>query len=75
MKTKYKEKNHTELIQKEKNRHVSEYKYDEVITAENIEHDSDLDILDPYPCMECGQKFDEYEDFHDHLKEFHKFEW
>ena len=75
MKTKCKEKNYSELFQTEKNRHDSEYIYDDVITAEDVEHDSDSDILDPYPCMECGQKFDEYEDFHDHLKEVHKFGW
>ena len=44
-------------------------------SKEDGDHDSDSDILDPYPCMECGQKFDQYDDFHDHLKEVHKFVW
>ena len=48
---------------------------DDEIQAEDIEHDSDADILEPYSCMYCGQKFDEYEDFHDHLKQVHMFEW
>ena len=48
---------------------------DDEIQAEDIEHGSDSDILEPYSYMYCGQKFDEYEDFHDHLKQVHKFEW
>ena len=48
---------------------------DDEIRAEDIEHDSDADILEPYSCMNCGQKFDEYEDFNDHLKQVHMFEW
>ena len=32
------------------------YTYDR---AKVVEHDSDSDILDTYPCMECGQTFEE----------------
>ena len=56
--------NDSELFKEEKNRHDSKYIYDDVITPEDVEHDSDSDI--PDPCMECGQKFDEYEDVHGH---------
>ena len=38
--------------------------YHDVITLEDVEHDSDSDI--PDPCMECGQEFDEYKDVHNH---------
>ena len=58
-------------MQSEDNDNTNDYE----IQEEDIEHDSGADILEPYSCMYCGQKCDEYEDFHDHLKQVHMFEW
>ena len=37
--------------------------------AKDSEHDSDSDILEPYSCMECDNKFEEQEEFRDDMKE------
>ena len=42
-------------------------------TSESNDSDSESDTLEPYSCMECGNKYDEWEDFREHLIKVHKF--
>ena len=67
--------NQFKKIKKTQKKHDRESRDHDVESKEDGDHDSDSDILHPYPCMECGQKFDQYDNFHDHLKEVLKFVW
>ena len=41
-------------------------------TCESNESDSEFYTLDPYSCIECGKKLDEWKDFREHLMQVHK---
>ena len=42
-------------------------------TSESNDSGSESNTLEPYSCMECGNKYDEWGDFRDHLVKFHNF--
>ena len=58
-----------------KAKHISSVREDktQIETSESNDSDSELDTLEPYSCMKCGNKYDEWEDFRDHLTEVHEF--
>ena len=64
-----------DMINHVKAKHSSSAREDKtkLETSESNDSDSESDTLEPYICMECGNKYDEWEDFRDHLTGVHEF--